>query len=170
MKAISGPPMAIATILQNPSSVKNGLGSSGMWWYEPSPRRRQTITWSIIRTTNVRRPQAPPVRPFVAHDWHPIRKLMTNIARRLIDLACDIFDGNPGPSVIMRRSPLVETLHPFAEMAFVDTPLAADLESAEFFSLDHSHYGSTGQSQQLGGFLDGQQAYGSSRFSTAHPN
>jgi hypothetical protein len=71
---------------------------------------------------------------------------MTNIAR-------------PGPSVIMRRSPLVETLHPFAEMAFVDTPLAADLESAKFFSLDHSHYCSTGQSQQLGGFLDGQQAY-----------
>jgi hypothetical protein len=59
----------------------------------------------------------------------------------------------------MRRSPLVETLHPLAEMAFVDTPLAADLESGRFFSLDHSHHGSPGQLQQLGGFLDGKQAY-----------
>ena len=53
----------------------------------------------------------------------------------------------------------METLHPLAEMAFVDTPLAADLESGQFFSLDHSHHGSPGQLQQLGGFLDGQQAY-----------
>jgi hypothetical protein len=145
MKAISGPPMAIATILENPSSVKNGLGSPGshVCCCEPNPRRRQTITWSITRTANVRRPQARPVRPFVAHDWHPIRKLTTNIDR-------------PGPSVIMRRSQLLETLHPLAETPFVDAPLAANLESGEFFLLDHSHDGSPGQLQQLSGLLERQ--------------
>ena len=65
----------------------------------------------------------------------------------------------------MNRSKLLETLHPLAELAFVDTPLATDFESGQFFSLDHSHHGSPGQLQQLGGFLEGQQAYGPSWFS-----
>jgi hypothetical protein len=58
-----------------------------------------------------------------------------------------------------KNSPLVEAFNPFGKLTCGDTPSVADLESAEFFSLDHSHYGSTGQSHQLGGFLDGQQAY-----------
>ena len=146
MKAISGPPMAIATILENPSSVKNGLGSPGshICWCEPS--RCITITWSITRTINVRRPQARPVRPFVAHDWHPIRKLTTNIDR-------------PGPSVIVRRSQLLETLHPLGATPFVDALLAANPRKRAVFLLDHSHYGSPGQLQQLSGLLDGQQSH-----------
>jgi len=48
---------------------------------------------------------------------------------------------------------LFETLHPLGEMAFDDTPLAADLESGQFFSLDHSHHGSPGESQQFSGLL-----------------
>jgi len=60
------------------------------------------------------------VRPFVAHDWHPIRKLTTNIDR-------------PGPSVIVRHSQLLETLHPVGKTPFVEAPLAANLESGQFF-------------------------------------
>jgi hypothetical protein len=61
------------------------------------------------------------------------------------------------PVFILQRP--LEILHPLAEMAFVDTPLATDLESGQFVLLDHPPHRPAGQLQQLSGFLKRQQAY-----------
>ena len=58
----------------------------------------------------------------------------------------------------MNLSPLVETLNQFDEFAFVDTPLAADLESGHFVALNHAHQRSLRHLQQLSGFLESQKA------------
>ena len=53
---------------------------------------------------------------------------------------------------------LLETLHPFRELPFVDTPLATDFKGGQFLSLDHPMHGSPGQLQHVSGLLEGQEA------------
>jgi hypothetical protein len=50
-------------------------------------------------------------------------------------------------------------LKPLGEIAFTEPPLGADLESGQFFLLDQPPHRSPGHLQQLGGFLECQQAY-----------
>jgi hypothetical protein len=53
---------------------------------------------------------------------------------------------------------LLETLHPFAELSFVDTPLATDSKGGQYLLLDHPHHGSRRQLQHVSGLLESQQA------------
>ena len=57
-----------------------------------------------------------------------------------------------------QRSELVETLHPFRELSFVDTPLATDFKGGQLLSLDHLTHGSPGQLQEASRLLEGQKA------------
>jgi hypothetical protein len=57
-----------------------------------------------------------------------------------------------------QRSQLVETVHPFRELSFVDTPLATDFKGGQFLSLDHQTHGSPGQLQHASRLLEGQKA------------
>src|ERR1044072_3206732 len=57
-----------------------------------------------------------------------------------------------------QRSQLVETLHPFRELSFVDTPLATDFKGGQLLSLDHLTHGSPGQLQEASRLLEGQKA------------
>ena len=57
---------------------------------------------------------------------------------------------------VMNLSPLVDTLNEFDEFAFLDTPLAADLESGHFVALNYAVQRSLRHLQQHSGFLESQ--------------
>ena len=52
----------------------------------------------------------------------------------------------------------MESLHPFRELSFVDTPLATDFKGGQFLSLHHPKDGPPGQLQHVSGLLESQQA------------
>ena len=56
----------------------------------------------------------------------------------------------------MNLSQLVNALNEFDEFAFLDTPLAADLESGQFVALNHAMQRSLRHLQQHSGFLESQ--------------
>jgi hypothetical protein len=57
---------------------------------------------------------------------------------------------------VMSLSQLVVTLNEFDEFAFLDTPLAGDLESGQFVALNHAVQRSLRHLQQHSGFLESQ--------------
>ncbi len=50
-------------------------------------------------------------------------------------------------------SELLEIFKPFRELVWMNTPLTADFERGQFFSVDHALQGSSRQMQQLSSFL-----------------
>jgi len=52
----------------------------------------------------------------------------------------------------------LESLHPFRELSFADTPLTTNSKGGQFLSLDHPMHGSPGQLQHVSGLLECQQA------------
>ena len=56
----------------------------------------------------------------------------------------------------MNLSQLVEAVNEFDEFAFLDTPLAADLESGQFVALNYAVQRSLRHLQQHSGFLESQ--------------
>ena len=166
MAAIARPPCRMdGYALRRAKTLFNRLASSSFtdsWIYcrkaasssmrKPAVNSRMHPLPSSVVQFKVRKSMRPPITNKISPEANTalVRVAQTNVFNCIIFLPILLV----GEAINL--SQLVDALNEFDEFAFLDTPLAADLESGQFAALNHAVQRSLRHLQQHSGFLESQ--------------